>query len=317
MAFDYDETNPLGTTYLADYPANEQAHRAAVLNSGTVDHYPEAGPVDAQSGFHRQLSLPPLGAKPATVGDAGFVYTKDVAGITELFYEDEDGSEVQLTSDGTASPDKLPLAGGELTGDLTMTSADLLMEGTSLVKLLNAKYIQGRDTGDAQWRDLIGVNSSDEVEIGDALLSADARAYVTDVDGLLVNYGAVDKIVWNKGHFALPPIATQIYESTPEAIDATTEGGVTHGIAGGTPPLWFAVLQCTDTDQGYSTGDEIPVMHAIMDGASTAQGFTVNSTTTRFEWRKSNSGPNTLNDGGGGSSNLDETKWKIAFRAWY
>jgi hypothetical protein len=325
MAFDYDETNPLGTTYLADYPANEQGHRAAVLNSVNVDHYPEDGPVDSQSGFHRQLSLPPLAADPTPVGDAGFVYTKDVDGITELFYLNEDDEAVQLTSDATASPDKLPLIGGTLTGDLIIETADLtvndgdiLPTGTTLIKLLNALYLQGRDVGDANWRDLLGVNASDEVEIGDSQLAALVRAYIDDVDGLKVYYSGGEETVWNSGHFATVPMIQTFYESPLQAIDGGNSGGLTHSISGGTPPLWTAVLRANDTDRDYSANDEIPVMAALSPASSTVKWLSVNSTPTRFEWRKSNAPPNIFDASGGATDYLiDEAKWDLVYKAWY
>jgi hypothetical protein len=328
MAFDYDELNPLGSTYLADYPANEQGHRAAVLNSSNVDHYPEDGPIDSQSGFHRQLSLPPLGEDPTPVGDAGFVYTKDVDGITELFYLNEDGQDVvQLTSDGTASPDKLPLAGGTLIGgliieaaDLTVNDGDILPTGTTLIKLLNTLYLQGRDQADAAFRDLIGVNASDEVEIGDSQLAALVRAYIDDVDGLKVYYSGGEETVWNTGHFDAVPLLQNAYVSPLQAIDGGNYGGFSHGIAGGTPDLWTAVLRANATDRDYASGEEIPVMAGLSpeDTGQTSSWISVNSTASRFEWRRSNSNPNIFNGTGGATDYaLDDSKWDLVYKAWY
>ena len=88
MAFDYDDINPLNDAFIANYPGNERSHREAVLDSVNVDHYAEAGPsTPSQDGHHRQASLPPLVGDPTGVGDAGFIYTKSIGGITELFYK--------------------------------------------------------------------------------------------------------------------------------------------------------------------------------------------------------------------------------------
>ena len=46
------------------------------------------------------VHLTELAATPAARTDTGFVYTKDVAGATELFYKDAAGNEIQITSGG-------------------------------------------------------------------------------------------------------------------------------------------------------------------------------------------------------------------------
>jgi hypothetical protein len=323
MVFDYDEQNPLGSTYIAEFPENEVAHRTAVLGSVNAEHYAETGPsTPSQDGFHRQVSLPPLDDKPDVVGDAGFVYTKVVGDFTELFYEDEDGTEIQLTSEGSASPDKLPLAGGTLIGplvieaaSLTVNDADILPTGTALIKLLNTLYLQGRDQAGAQWRDLIGVNASDELELGDSQLGADSRIYVTDKDGLLINYGSTNYIVWNKGNMPLPPLFTQHYVSDPQTLVANAEGSVAHNL-GLVPSLWGAVLKCSTEDLGYSVGDLVPVLSATRQ--QTARGISVWHGATQFGWGVSNTLPRLLEkDDATNSSTITLARWGLVFSAWY
>ena len=53
------------------------------------------------AGKHLQVSFrDPLGAKPTAVASEGYLYTKDVSAKAELFYEDEDGNEIQLSAAG-------------------------------------------------------------------------------------------------------------------------------------------------------------------------------------------------------------------------
>ena len=326
MAFGFDETNPVSSSYIADFPANERAHRLAVLSSVSVDHDAE------DTGEHNKVSLKPLGADPSLSSTAGFIYAKEIADITELFYMDEGGQVIQLTDDGSASPDKVAIAGDTMTGlltagggvtveasNLTVNDGDILPTGTALVKLLNTLYLQGRDAADANWRDLIGVNASDEVEIGDASLSDLARIFVDDVDGLKVYYAGADKIVWNKGHYANAPIFTQAYESaevTFKAGSSNTEGTVVHGI-GSAPTAWSAVIRCVSTDLGYPSGAEIPINGGTM--YQTPQEITVALlSATTFAWKAP---PNEVrilkHDGTINVSALDDTKWRIVFYAWY
>ena len=56
---------------------------------------------DADDGKHLQLTFKdPLGAKPSASASEGYLYTKDVSAKAELFWEDEDGNEVQFTEGG-------------------------------------------------------------------------------------------------------------------------------------------------------------------------------------------------------------------------
>jgi hypothetical protein len=310
MAFDYDVDAPLDDSYIADFTANERAARTAARDSVNFDHFAET------SGHHRQVTLDDRAAgDPSTITTEGFIYAKITGDITELFYMDDQGKVIQLTDDGSASPDKMPLAGGEFSGDVTYTDADLLIEGTSLVKLLNAKYLQGRDQADAAWRDLIGVNASDEIEIGDASLGADGRIYVTDVDGLVVSYAAADKIVWNKGHFASAPLFTQVWVSSGDTIADGTSGSVAHGL-GIRPTLWAAVLECTSTDNDYGVGDTIPVLAGIVE--STPTNLCTWQSDTHFGWEISGQNLRIFEKGGdGGNDFLTFGKWDIIFSAWY
>jgi microcystin-dependent protein len=62
-----------------------------------VDHY-TAG--DANDGAHKKLTLIEQAGDPGTVSNTGFLYTKDVSTITELFWKDSTGASIQLTKAG-------------------------------------------------------------------------------------------------------------------------------------------------------------------------------------------------------------------------
>lgn len=49
------------------------------------------------------VPLDEQGVVPTPVANRGFVYSKDVGGITELFYEDEGGQEIQITDNGAVA----------------------------------------------------------------------------------------------------------------------------------------------------------------------------------------------------------------------
>ena len=55
---------------------------------------------DADDGAHKKVTLLEQGSDPSNAANTGFVYSKDVSGITELFYEDSAGTVTQLTQNG-------------------------------------------------------------------------------------------------------------------------------------------------------------------------------------------------------------------------
>jgi len=69
---------------------------------------------DANDGKHLQSTYRVSAAKPTLSSTDGAVYTKTVSGHTELFYEREDGTEVQVTINGL-------VVGAWSTGDVKVT----------------------------------------------------------------------------------------------------------------------------------------------------------------------------------------------------
>lgn len=55
---------------------------------------------DEDAGEHAYATLREQAAKPTAEANKGYVYTKDVSGVTELFFEDSAGNEIQLTTGG-------------------------------------------------------------------------------------------------------------------------------------------------------------------------------------------------------------------------
>ena len=55
---------------------------------------------DTNDGRHRWVALVEQAGDPGNLTDKGFLYTKEVGGITELFYMDDTGTLFQITDDG-------------------------------------------------------------------------------------------------------------------------------------------------------------------------------------------------------------------------
>ena len=126
----YDTATPAGDDDPAEADDRMRETKAAVQERENVDHYwPLTGTEvsDADAGEHRKVTLR-VGSAPTAVADKGFVYAKDVGGKAELFYRDEDGNEIQLTSKGQNLANDTHLTGTDAAGT---GSVNLIKAGTN------------------------------------------------------------------------------------------------------------------------------------------------------------------------------------------
>jgi hypothetical protein len=81
--------------------------QTAISERMAVDHIWKVGVTD---GGHNKISLAYQAAKPTAAAGYGYVYTKDVgSGVIELFWEDADGNERQITENGRVLAEFLPI----------------------------------------------------------------------------------------------------------------------------------------------------------------------------------------------------------------
>lgn len=160
----YDTATPLGSDAPSVIDDRIREVKAAVQERANVDHYwPLTGTQvsDADSGEHRKITFnAPLGADPTNVADKGFVYMKDVSGVVELFWEDESGNVLQLSTGGK----------------LSITSTDLL------ATLANDTYFTAIDNAGTGTVDLIKANTSDVAVLPDGTETATSGAPTADAD---------------------------------------------------------------------------------------------------------------------------------------
>jgi len=97
------------------------------------------------------LGMPELSAAPTFAANKGFWYTKDVAGVTEAFYMDQAGNEIQFTSNGAlnTTPFSSPLT---TKGDIYCRNAtvDSRLPAGSDTQLLSA---DASETTGLKWID--------------------------------------------------------------------------------------------------------------------------------------------------------------------
>lgn len=102
-AFDLTVKTPLGTGIVIP-----QGYRQVVRCDG-INVVAVSAPIN-NAGIAKvqaaQVAMPEQAAAPAAVGNTGLLYTKDVAGVTELYYKDSTGAETRLTTGGLLNAGK-------------------------------------------------------------------------------------------------------------------------------------------------------------------------------------------------------------------
>ncbi len=97
----WDVTRPDGSSDIAlgdDVIRQDKRALDERLNEDHVKPSDETGFTTV--GYHRKSQYVEQASDPANVANTGIVYTKDDAGDTELFYQDDGGAVIQLTADG-------------------------------------------------------------------------------------------------------------------------------------------------------------------------------------------------------------------------
>lgn len=320
MAFDWDESSPLANSLIADFPANEVAARTAARGSVDVDHDADG------TGKHEQVSLDPLGADPTPSGTNGFVYTKTVSGVTELFYADDTPSIIQLTDNGSASPDKVAKAGDSMTGDLDMQAADLLTD--------NDQGLRGEVVATGTYHSLAKLNTDDDAEFGDQSVPTTIQS---DADtGLKADYPASGgvKTVWHEGNqgtgsgmdsdtvdgieaedilSTLADGGGRYFESGEKAITSTAGGTEAH-LLGSVPRMVLGFLRCKVANANYSVNDEVPI--AFSAAPASFRGAVVGADATVVFYRLNTGLMRIFDKTTGAEGGASNTDWKLFIRAW-
>ncbi len=122
----FDVTTPAGSDSPTEGDDRIRELKLALQERNDKDHYWElvGDVVDEDNvGLHRKVTLL-VGSAPSLKANAGIFYVKDVGGKAEAFYIDEDGDEVQITSEGA-------LATSLASGDYLLTSRTGAISGFS------------------------------------------------------------------------------------------------------------------------------------------------------------------------------------------
>ena len=193
-------------------------------------------------------------------------------------------AELNILDGVTATATELNLLDG-LTGK---TGADVdLVTGTA-----------GTDGNLVQW------NADGDVVDGPGVIDEDdmASASATDVPTQQSVKAYVDAEV-----SAITPGAPISWSSWANGSQST----VAHSF-GSAPTIWFAYMQCTATDAGFSVGDIVPINYS--HSSSGFNGATTYADATNLYLRVGSGGFNTYNSSGTYTSDFDPAKWTAKVR---
>lgn len=159
----WDETSPAGSQSRALGDDRIRELKTQLREVIAEDHNMASSGQSATTGQHNKATLLVNADDPTEQGDAGIVYTKDVNGKAELFYKDEDGNEIQLTSAGKLIP-----------GDATVTVDKLATDA-----VINAKVLDGAITPAKMTRNIVSINLSDDFSTTSASYTTRTGATIT------------------------------------------------------------------------------------------------------------------------------------------
>lgn len=137
----WDETSPVGSQAISLGDDRIREMKTQIRQVIAVDHIMSASGNGATWGFHNKVTLYSQAADPDAVADSLVLFTKDVAGKSELHFIDEDSNTMQLTSGGKFI--------GGMEGEVRMWKGLLsaIPAGWEIDTGLVGKFVRGINTG--------------------------------------------------------------------------------------------------------------------------------------------------------------------------
>jgi hypothetical protein len=280
-----NEASPADSDNVSDGAGKIRTLKLDIRERIAKDHYMAIAGTDADHGEHSKITLQaPLGADPANVAEKGFLYTKDVSAKVELFWEDEDGNVIQLTTAGIMNDRDVP------TGEIILFEKDTVVTGYTLktdyddmAVFITKGSVAGGKYGGVSWyagnvstgtadgdtaSKLVDSGAdfvSDGVAVGDVAINTDdgVAAMVTAVDDL--NTLSLDSDAFPDGNEA--------YQVKNQG-DWTIDGFAGHIHTMGTHRH---DLEYSGTSANYNSFDLIPVGSKDAEPANNKIGYAGNT----------------------------------------
>ena len=134
-------------------------------------------------GTHKKVTLTEIqAAAPTAYSNCGYLYLKDVSSVVELFWEDESGNEIQITTGGKILGDNV-----RLSNDTYLTAVDAA--GTGTVNLIKAGRNEADDTDVAILPDLVRAATNaaptEDTQLVNKKYVDDNAFALTDITGII------------------------------------------------------------------------------------------------------------------------------------
>lgn len=243
---------------------------------------------------------------------------------------DEDAWGTKLNSNWTALD---TLLGGvnatefAILDGATVTTAELnLLDGVTWT-LTNYNTLTATATELNLLDGLTAVSGAD-LTIITGTSGADGNLAQWNADGDLVDYGAATQLeaTWEAGTSTTESLVTPakvkaaIEALAPNPVGSAlswtswangSESSVAHSL-GSAPTIWFAYMECTSADVGFSVGDIVPINYS--HSSAGFNGATTYADATNVYLRVGSAGFNTYSSSGAYTTDFNPTKWTAKVR---
>lgn len=130
------EASPTDYDYVSNGAEAIRVFKTGIRERLASDHYFDINGVDADHGEHTVITFHEPTTNPGYIANKGFIYTKDVDDVVELFFLDEVGNEVEITRKG-----QLNSSSGFSTGDYTINFPTTNLSDNMVVMTGNSSTI--------------------------------------------------------------------------------------------------------------------------------------------------------------------------------
>jgi hypothetical protein len=266
------EATPAGAAALSGGDDRIRDQKTDIRERMEKDHYMALAGTDADHGEHKKVTLHEPISTPGNVANKGFVYGKDVGAKIELFYLDEDGNEIQLTTAGKLKTGRSAFI-ETLIDDANAVAARVTLEalgvdfpeiwaGTSGQNTYAANLSPALTSYVAGTIYFITFNLANTAATPSINLNGLGARTIRKYGQAAVQIGDIPQYHVGILHYTganfilLNPKAHMSYSSPTQTITAGGLITLAHGL-GADPDILRFIFRCTTGDCGYAVGEKI------------------------------------------------------------
>ena len=150
----WSETSPTASSVMGLGDDRIRELKTQLREVFAVDHEMGSSGQDTDWGYHKVVKLIVQSAKPAAIASTGQAYQREISDINELHYEDENGTETQITSNGTILVGDDAIATSQIQDD-AVTTAKIAEGAVTTTEILDATIATADIADDAVTADIL------------------------------------------------------------------------------------------------------------------------------------------------------------------